>query len=291
MGKAAAKGVMGFGPARSTSVGHGASPSDMLRSAASTVCVCALVSWVVLATACGGREPTRAAAPNRDWGVQRERVGVDRSDPLPLPKPAPPIDCTSPCETYGRCVARDGRCFLPAASDAVCAEPKRVVGVRLPSVCEEHGECHAENGVCRATTDGDCAASEDCADDGLCHFEAGMCIATAPACVASKGCKKWGHCTQEREKCTATPADCAAHPNCKEFGWCGARADGDCEVRDEADCAASAACMRSGDCHLAVYPNGRKTCAPRSAADCAGSENCKKLGWCEWIDERCEKRR
>lgn len=272
----------------STTTDHCASRSKMLRSIPSLVCACLLILLVVMATACGARETVRADAPHRDVGIQRRHVVIDGSDPAPLFKPAPYVDCTSPCETYGRCIARDGRCFLPAASDAVCAEPKRVGGLRLPSVCEEHGECHAQNGACRATTDGDCETSQDCAEHGLCHFDAGLCIATAMACVASRYCKKWGHCTHDRGRCTPTPADCAAHSNCKEFGWCDVNA-GDCEARDEADCAASASCMRSGDCHLLVYPNGRKTCAPRSAADCAASENCQKRGWCELIGERCDK--
>lgn len=170
------------------------------------------------------------------------------------------IDCSRACENEERCVEQDGRCFRRAEKDVVCNEPKRVVGVRMPSMCEAHGECHARNGACRATADAECAASQDCAERGLCRLDHGVCVATAASCTASQGCTQWGKCTNVAGTCSASDTDCRAHVKCAEFGWCSPDRDGGCEPATDEDCKQSRSCAREGTCVKALYPNGNAHC-------------------------------
>lgn len=75
---------------------------------------------------------------------------------------ATPADCvrTEPCERFGACAPRDGRC-VPCESS---------------SACRSDGACELVGQTCRATSDLHCRAAEVCRSGGRCRAFQGACV-------------------------------------------------------------------------------------------------------------------
>lgn len=178
------------------------------------------------------------------------------------------------CAEKDRCQANNDRCIVPSGD-----------GPRCESACRVEGACTEVDRRCLATSEAACRESHLCRYAGACTVgPAGTCIATDDAdCEASTMCGWNGFCAAREGVCTEGLALC--EDQCREVGWCGTR-DAVCVPRDDADCAASLACLVSGACGR-ESPGAREVCRPRSAADCATSLEGQAFGRTELRRSGC----
>ncbi len=168
------------------------------------------------------------------------------------------------CAEEDRCEAYDDTCRVPSGDGPLCE-----------AACRVEGACTELDGRCLATTAEDCRASHLCRHAGVCAVgPAGTCVAaTDDDCAASSMCAWNGFCSAREGVCVEGLAVC--EDPCREQGWCGTR-DAVCEPRDDADCAASLACLVNGAC--ARQEGTRAMCRPAGAADCAASLEGRAFG-------------
>lgn len=144
--------------------------------------------------------------------------------------------------------------FPDVATASETCDAGAVALLPCPSIdlCENGGLCALDaGGWCYASTELDCAWSQDCRTLGLCKLKDGLCT------------------TREDEKCGTTY-------NCMTIGRCDL-VQGRCLPGDDADCEASLYCDWSGEC--AAW-NGMCVTVGESDSDCAAQEDCKQYGLC-----------
>ncbi len=154
-------------------------------------------------------------------------------------------EASDACKLRGQCVAKDGRCAVPATDDATCATKAGTEGY-VP--CAHEGLCRAVDGVCTATELG-CTESRMCKSAGACSLQGGRCVAATPDdCTSASVCVETGLCTPRDGACAITSSDdCARSKRCLTSGHCSV-ARGSCVVASDADCKKSALCSAHGQC-------------------------------------------
>jgi hypothetical protein len=101
-------------------------------------------------------------------------------------------DCrkASVCAQSGWCVAKDGKCEVPAGS--ACQNDR----------CSEYAECTKRGGACVVGSEADCKQSGICRRGGQCSFRGGKCVIASDAdCAGSWRCTRYGFCKYESGKC------------------------------------------------------------------------------------------
>lgn len=191
------------------------------------------------------------------------------------------------CRYEGRCVAREGECWVAATTDDDCRRPH---GENEDVPCDG-GQCTATDGVCVAGSDADCQQSGSCLWSGDCKAARGRCrvpATTDEACRRPRGrlgivpCDFDGACVARAGICRAdSDAACGRSTVCQLFGLCRAR-NGTCVVGSDADCRKSEACVEAGACFA-----GYAGCVAFSDADCERSRECEDRGACVARDGTC----
>jgi len=144
--------------------------------------------------------------------------------------------CDELCKKTGDCVAKQGKCLVPAATNGEC---NREHGSRQVNPCATRGWCTAIDGVCRASSNEACTRSEVCEKTGACIARNGVCVMAAKTdadCIRGHGSLGWNHC-QSSGACTANDGTCVATKDedckrselCKESGKCTA-SNGKCAL-------------------------------------------------------------
>lgn len=147
-----------------------------------------------------------------------------------------------------------------------------------PEDCASGLSCAANN-TCQTPDGAKCAGRADCKSHGLCSAdEAGRCVPGGDGdCRASEGCAEYGECSLLTAELTVTKTSVLAQTVApkSEPGSATAAGSTGCGARTNADCRESRACRLWGYCTAA---NGR--CRPASADDCKGSNVCRSYGRC-----------
>ena len=150
------------------------------------------------------------------------------------------------CKLYGLCAVVQGRCEVPAVSDADCSKPH---GEKSYTPCIQDGKCTASAGACSATSDEACAKSNLCKQSAACSAKDGQCIiASSDDCKKADVCAQLAHCTLRDGACALTSDDdCKAAMACKSAGLC-TLFDNRCTAQINADCKESYMCKSHGAC-------------------------------------------
>jgi hypothetical protein len=131
-------------------------------------------------------------------------------------------------------------------------------------------------GMCPPATEGECAASANCAQSGMCHLRGEDCVVLSSAdCQASTGCTTYGLCKQRGDACVADDEGCRKSTECSLSGSCYPLSTYNCEPASDADCARSRNCKAKGECWKV-----RGTCGAKTDADCSASDGCRTEGRC-----------
>jgi hypothetical protein len=208
---------------------------------------CTLKGDVCIATDAG-------CANSRACKTERRCRAVDGVCANPADKP----NCTIPCEMYGLCTSRRGRC--------VATKPQHC---QKSDACKSKGTCRPHEGRCVALTARDCAAV--CKVFGTCHPVGGQCAKSKNAIVSGEIVVEPPH----------SDADCASTDGCERHGAC-SFAFQDCLVRSNSDCQQSRTCTGSANCTAFAGQ-----CIATRTADCRASLLCKRDGRCNFVDGHC----
>lgn len=152
--------------------------------------------------------------------------------------------------------------------------------------CKLKGNCEREGNRCIPFSSKDCERSIQCKTHGLCSFDFFQkeCIARKERdCRLSEKCRTEGKCFVIGKTCLEENA-CNPLSDCAHFGVC-MYTDGQCKVRDEADCHFAAACQINGTC--AKREEDPLICWPKTDRHCALSELCKEIGSCSFNGKEC----